>query len=100
MSSDARIEPPFSNQKFDCFEQWVNQATRRLTSHPAYNDTEHGNNKGWRGHHFTALCFDSVGRRCRNGSDMMRARDEQTFPVWWVWPDQIVSLISGKDTAP
>jgi hypothetical protein len=66
-----------------------------LTRHPEYNNTEHGKDPGaigWRGHHFTTMCFDSRGRRCRQGSDFMRARDEGTFPVIWIWPDQIWEL--------
>lgn len=100
MSSPAMIAPPFPRQKFDSFELWVNRASRSLTAHPEYNDTEHGERKGWRGHHFTALCFDSQGRRCRNGADMMRARDEHAFPVWWIWPDQIVQLITDGASKP
>lgn len=45
------------------------------------------------GHHFTAMCFDSLGRRIRNGGDFQRAEDEGAFPVWWVWPDQIPELV-------
>lgn len=26
-------------------------------------------------------CYDARGRRCRNGGDFMRARDEGAFPV-------------------
>lgn len=44
------------------FEQWVNKATSWIG----------GTN---------ALCADARGRVCRNGGDMMRARDEGAFPV-------------------
>lgn len=90
----VKIAPPFGDQTFDHFEQWVSRASTWLTCHPDYNDTEHGERKGWRGHHFTALCFDSFGRRCSNGREMQRARDEGAFPVWWIWPDQIVDAIT------
>jgi hypothetical protein len=80
------------NQQFDSFEEWVNKASSWLTRHPEYNNTEHGTIRGWRGVHFTAMCFDSQGRRCRQGSDFMRARDEGTFPVIWIWPDQVWEL--------
>lgn len=90
----ARVPPPFGDQRFDTFDEWVNRARSWLTCHADYNNTEHGDLKGWRGHHFTALCFDSLGRRVRCGADFMRARDEDAFPVWWIWPDQIVPLIS------
>lgn len=89
------MTPPFPLQKFDTFQQWVSRATSWLTNHPEYNNTEHGEN-GWRGHHFTALCFDMKGRRCRNGEDMQRARDEGAFPVWWIWPDQIIEALEAK----
>lgn len=88
-----KIPPPFGDQCFDSFEQWVRHASSWLTCHNEYNNTEHGEAKGWRGHHFTALCFDSAGRPCRQGSDFMRARDEGTFPVWWIWPDQVVAAL-------
>lgn len=90
------IRAPFSGQQFASFEEWVRHASSWLTrSHPEYNNTENARSKGWQGHHFTAMCFDSAGRRCRQGGDFMRARDEETFPVWWVWPDQIPALITG-----
>jgi hypothetical protein len=80
------------NQRFDSFEQWVNKASSWLTRHHQYNNTEHGDKVGWRGHHFTALCFDSKGRRVRNGGDFQRARDESAFPIHWIWPDQLLEL--------
>jgi hypothetical protein len=76
-----------ADQKFDNYAQWVSRASLYLTSHERYNNTEHGVT-GWRGEHFVALCFDTKGRRCRNGADMMRARDEGCFPVRYIWPDQ------------
>lgn len=91
--SATRIDPPFSGQKFDTFDQWVSKASTWLTVHPDHNNTEHGNTKGWRGNHFTAMCFDAKGRRCTNGGHFQRARDEDAFPVWWVWPDQIPEIV-------
>lgn len=93
-TSPARVTPPFGDQTFTSFQQWVNRAHRWLTCHPEYNNTEHGETKGWRGKHFTTLCFDSFGRRCRNGADFQRAHDEGAFPVWWIWPDQIVEVVA------
>ena len=72
----------------------LSRPTRALTAHPDYNNTEHGDAPGWRGAHFTALCFDQAGRRMRNGGDFMRATREGTYPVWWIWPDQIVAALS------
>jgi hypothetical protein len=76
------------DQKFHTFEQWVRRASNVLTNHPLYNNTEHCNKKPWRGMHFVATCYDMDGRIYRNGADMQRARDEQSFPVYWIWPDQ------------
>ncbi|WP_420104526.1 hypothetical protein [Bosea sp. (in: a-proteobacteria)] len=98
-SARGLVEPPFSQQRFDTFDQWVSRASSWLTRHPEHNNTELGEEKGWRGHHFTAMCFDTLGRRCRNGGDMMRARDEGAFPVWWIWPDQIVEIVSRASLA-
>lgn len=70
------------NQRFDTFNQWVSKASSWLTRHPAFHQER-----------FRAICFDSKGRLCRNGGDMMRARDEDAFPVRWVWPDQIGEIV-------
>jgi hypothetical protein len=80
-------------QFFASHQMWVIKASSWLTSHPEYRNTEHPKKKGWQGSHFTALCFDQKGRRCRNGYDMQLAHDEGAFPVWWVWPDQIAALL-------
>jgi hypothetical protein len=93
--TEFRINPPFESQQFKSHQEWVNKASSWLTRHPEYNNTEHGEIKGWRGKHFTAMCFDSLGRSCHNGADMRRADEEGVFPVWWIWPDQIVDLIGS-----
>lgn len=80
------------NQRFDSFDQWVSKASSWLTRHHLYNNTEHGETKGYRGRHFTAICFDSKGRRVYNGGDFQRAKDEDAFPVHWMWPDQLLDL--------
>ncbi|MFT8308539.1 hypothetical protein [Acetobacter malorum] len=49
---------------FPTFQTWVNKAT------------------SWIGGTNSA-CFDAKGRRCRIGGDMMRARDEGAFPVYY-----------------
>jgi hypothetical protein len=92
------FKPPFGDQCFDNFEQWVFRAQSWLTCHHDYNNTEHGEERGWRGEHFTALCFDMKGRRCTRGEHFMRARDEGAFPVWWIWPDQIVPALVAAQT--
>lgn len=92
------LEParPFVAVEGQCFtshHEWVNKASSWLTRHPEYRNTEHGDTKGWRGAHFTALCFDQKGRRVRKGGDFQLAHDEGAFPIWWVWPDQIAELL-------
>ena len=62
------------SQSFRSFEEWVNKASSWLTR---------------RGPHERAVCFDTKGRVCRNGGDFMRARDEDAFPVRWMWPDDV-----------
>lgn len=86
-------------QSFSCEQDWINRATRALTRHPQYRNTEHGDTKGWRGPHFTALCFDQAGNRMRNGGDFKRATNEATYPVWWIWPDQIEPLLRAQSEA-
>lgn len=86
-------------QFFHSHQDWVNRASRVLTNHPEFHDTQHPKKKGWTGYHFTALCFDQQGRRVRNGLDFQRAADDGAFPVWWVWPDQLAELLM-KDHKP
>jgi hypothetical protein len=84
---------PYSDrQRFDTFGEWVNRASSWLTAHPRHHNSEH-NTDGWNGHHFTAICFDTKGRVCRNGGDFMRARDEDCFPVRFIWPDQFEPVV-------
>ncbi len=87
---------PVEGQSFWCEQDWINRASRVLTAHPKYNNTQHGEATGYRGQHFTALCFDQKGRRCTSGADFRVAKDEDAFPVWWIWPDQIVPLLSRQ----
>ena len=71
------------NQQFQNFEQWINKASSWLTRHELYDDRC-----------FRAICFDAKGRHCAIGRDFMRARDEGTFPVRWVWPDQVAERLA------
>lgn len=73
------------DQKFDTFNEWVNMASRYLTAHPRYNEGINYSEP----HPFKATCFDSLGRLCLNGGDMRRADEQNAFPVYWIWPDQI-----------
>ena len=87
---------PIPDQCFDSKREWINYASRALTDHPDFNDTSHGDTTGWRGHHFTAMCFDQLGRRVRNGGDFERAEKDGAYPIWWIWPDQIPALLSAR----
>lgn len=93
ISEETRPYIAVKGQFFYSKQDWIRRARYALTAHPFYRDTEHGQEEGWRGEHFTALCFDQLGRRCRNGGDFERAEKEQTYPIWWVWPDQIAPLL-------
>lgn len=66
-----------SNQRFDTFQEWVNFAPRWIGQRDEY-----------------ALCFDAKGRQCKIGGDFMRARDENVFPVYWIWPSQMPNLFA------
>ena len=107
LGADARSslregDKPFvavAGQYFRDHQDWLRYATSYLTEHPDYLNTEHeGPAKGWRGHHFTAMCFDQKGNRCRNGGDFMRAEKDGTYPIWFVWPDQIAELVMTNPT--
>jgi hypothetical protein len=84
---NARSKPMSErNQMFINFDQWVCMASSWLTRHPQYDKTE-----------FRAICFDSRGRICACGKDFMRARDENAFPVMWVWPDQVAEFLARSE---
>jgi hypothetical protein len=56
--------------EFSDFHDWVSFASKWLTVATDSN-----------GMPLSAICVDTLGRRCANGGDFMRARDEDTFPV-------------------
>lgn len=64
------------NQQFDNFQQWVNKAPSWLTRYEG-----------------KAICFDSKGRHVTNGGGFMQARDEDAFPVRWVWDWQVAAYM-------
>ena len=76
-------KPPFPDQVFESFRDWAASGFVRDQFASACFD----------GTGRRCLCFDAMGRQCLCGDDMSRARDENTFPVWWVWPDQIPELV-------
>lgn len=97
MGGEVKHFVPVEGQSFSSEQDWINRATRALTSHPDYHNTEHdGPAKGWRGRHFTAMCFDQKGRRVRNGGDFKRATEDNAYPIWWIWPDQIVDCLMAR----
>lgn len=61
--------------EFCSFDDWVNFASQRLT----------GTYEPMMGSEVSAICIDSIGRRCTMGGHFMRARDEGTFPVRFFW---------------
>lgn len=63
--------------EFDCFQRWVNHASSWLVRDPRA--------AGSVGERMSAICVDALGRRCHNGKDFMRARDENAFPVRYFW---------------
>lgn len=69
-----------TNQQFEHFATWVNMASSWLTR---------------RGPHVHAVCIDARGRACEMGKDFMRARDEDAFPVRWLWPEDVAALAAG-----
>lgn len=70
------------DQQFNSFEEWVGKASSWLTR---------------RGKNIHAICYDTSGRIINDGAGFMRARDEDCFPVKWIWSDQ--SIFSAKRTA-
>lgn len=68
-SACPHLKPKILGQ-FDTHQDWVSHASRALTG---FTDSN-----GWE---LKAICIDDRGRRCANGGDFARARDEGTFPV-------------------
>lgn len=68
-----KLQPRFEGYFAD-YTQWVSFASRWLTGRT-----------GNRGEAVSAMCVDTLGRRCNIGADFMRARDEGTFPVYFFW---------------
>lgn len=71
------------DQQFETFATWVGRASSWLTKPRRYGERP--------------VCFDAKGRICQQGSDFMRARDENAFPVRWIWPSSGQSIF---DFAP
>lgn len=65
------------DQTFETFQTWVNKASSWLTRYEG-----------------KAICFDAKGRHCQNGGDFMRARDEEAFPVRWLWDWEVGCLVA------
>lgn len=66
---DPPLEPKWEGE-FRDFGDWVSFASKRLTVASDSNGAD-----------LSAMCVDTLGRRCANGRDFQRARDEGTFPV-------------------
>lgn len=74
--SPVKLVPNIAGQ-FDTFDDWVMKATRVLAnkSCPSSGCTVP----------VPAICVDTKGRRCYQGGDFMRARDDGSFPVIYFW---------------
>jgi len=70
------------NQQFKDITEWVNKGRSWLTR---------------RGSHVHAICFDMKRRPILCGGDFMRARDEDAFPVRWLWPNQVARMAMSYD---
>lgn len=69
------------DQRFDTYAQWVDMAPLWL---------------GRRGPHEKAICLDSRNRLCAIATDFARARDEEVFPVRWLWPEDVATLAAAQ----
>ena len=76
--------------EFVSFQDWVNFAEPRL----ARSSDSNGNS-------LKAICVDALGRRCVNGRDFARARDDEAFPVRFFFdcidPDDGASPLTADD---
>jgi hypothetical protein len=75
-TTDCDLVPKWEGE-FKDHDDWINFATTRLGVAADSN-----------GHELKAICVDTLGRRCANGRDFARARDEGTFPVRYFWDCQ------------
>lgn len=71
-----KLKPNWAGQ-WDTFEDWVNTASRTIAKHMSPTNSV--------GYAQEAVCIDSKGRRCDIGKDFMRARDDDSFPVFYFW---------------
>lgn len=71
-----KLVPNYAGQ-FSTFEDWVNTATRKLANKTCESSLCTVS--------VPAVCVDTKGRRCCQGSDFERARDEGCFPVRFFW---------------
>lgn len=88
------------NQQFDTFDQWVNKASSWLTRYPLNadgSDPSGMTDSELEAMPYKAICFDALGRVCSCGRHFMRARDENAFPVRWLWPHQIAPMAIEHD---
>jgi hypothetical protein len=69
------------DQRFDSFAQWFDEGPSWL---------------GRRGPNETAVCLDARNRPCVANADFMRARDQKTFPVRWLWPEDVAALAAAQ----
>lgn len=74
---EPALQPKWAGE-FRDHADWVSFASKRLTVAFDSNGSE-----------LKAICVDRLGRRCANGGDMRRAKDEGTFPVRYFWEMEV-----------
>jgi hypothetical protein len=77
LSRERTILVPNIAGSFKSFADWVNTAPRVLANRTCDSSTCTMP--------VAAICVDTEGRRCYQGGDFMRARDEDAFPVVYFW---------------
>jgi len=73
------------DQSFSTEQEWINKGSSWLTR---------------RGPNVKAICYDARGRLCTCGGDFMRATKEKTYPVFWIWPEQVAELAHAQSFDP
>lgn len=74
-------------QSCDRYAVMMEQGPKWLTQHRRYQPGE-----------FEAICYDRKRRHCPSWVSFLLARETETFPIYWFWPDQVpVSGLSIPD---
>lgn len=78
------------NQQFENFDEWVSNKEWLMKPNPRTGELERPEPGD------APICFDSVGRHMAGGRDFVLAKKAGTFPIRWLWPEQVggVALFS------